>query len=69
VLGGHKDVVFADLNTPLSLLWVSVRARHGVIEELVAEIRLRIPEARLVGHTTLGNLAENTDQKTLGANR
>lgn len=68
VLGGHKDVVFADLNTPLSLLWVSVRSRHGVIDELVAEIRLRIPEARLVGHTTFGNLAKNTDQKILGAN-
>ena len=53
LLGGHEDVVFADLNTPLNLLWVSVRARHGVISELAAEIRLRIPEARLVGHTVM----------------
>ncbi len=50
LLGGHDDVVFADLNTPLNLLWVSVRARRGVIRELAAEIRLRVPEARLVGH-------------------
>ena len=54
VLGSHKDVVFVDLNTPLNLLWVSVRFRHGIINELAAEIRLRIPEARLVGHTTWG---------------
>jgi len=54
VLGSHRDVVFADLNAPLNLLWVSVRARHGVITELAAEIRFRIPEARLVGHTTAG---------------
>ena len=50
LLGGHDDVVFADLNTPLNLLWVSVRTRHGVIRELAAEIQLRIPEALLVGH-------------------
>ncbi len=50
LLGRHDDVVFADLNTPLNLLWVSVRARHGVIRELAAEIQLRVPEARLVGH-------------------
>ena len=53
LLDAHPDVVFADLNTPLNLLWVSVRARHGVISEVAAEIRLRIPEARLVGHTVL----------------
>ena len=53
LLGEHKDVVFVDLNTPLNLLWVSVRARHGVISEVAAEIRQHIPEARLVGHTPL----------------
>jgi hypothetical protein len=57
LLGRQQDVVFADLNTPLNLLWVSVRARHGVISELAAEIRLRIPEARLVGHTVLDKQA------------
>lgn len=53
LLGEHKDVVFVDLNTPLNLLWISVRARHGVISEIAAEIRRHIPEARLVGHTPL----------------
>ena len=53
LLGAHRDVVFADLNIRLNLLWVSVRARHGVISELAAEIRLRIPEARLIGHTIM----------------
>lgn len=57
VLGSHRDVVFADLNAPLNLLWISVRARHGVINELAAQIRLRIPEARLVGHTPAGKPA------------
>ena len=51
VLDAHADVVFADLNAPRNLLWVSVRARHGVIGEVAAAIRLRLPEAKLVGHT------------------
>ena len=68
VLEDHEDVVFAELNAPLSLLWISVKARHGVINELVAEIRLRIPEARLVGHSTFGNLGESSDQRAIEAN-
>ena len=67
VLGNHKDVVFADLNAPLNLLWISVRARHGIIDELVAEIRRHIPEASLVGHT-VGNLTKNTAQRAIEAN-
>lgn len=50
VLALHRDVVFADLNLKLNLLWVSLRPRPGAISELVAAIRLRIPEARLVAH-------------------
>lgn len=65
VLGGHDDVVFADLNAPLNLLWVSVKTRQGLINELVAEIRLHIPEARLVGHPAFGNLREGADQKAI----
>ena len=53
LLEAHPDVVFADLNTPLNLLWVSVRARHGVITDVAGEIRRQLPEARLVGHTLL----------------
>ena len=50
VLGAHADVVFADLNAPRNLLWVSVRARHGVIGEVAAAIRRRLPEAKLIGY-------------------
>jgi hypothetical protein len=50
VLAMHHDVVFADLNLKLNLLWVSLRPRPGAISELVAAIRLRVPEAVLVAH-------------------
>jgi hypothetical protein len=50
VLSLHQDVVFADLNLKLNLLWVSLRPRQGAISELVAAIRLRVPEAVLVAH-------------------
>lgn len=50
VLALHHDVVFADLNLKLNLLWVSLRPRPGAITELAAAIRLRIPEAVLVAH-------------------
>lgn len=50
VLALHRDVVFADLNLKLNLLWVSLRPRTGAIGELVAAIRLRVPEAVLVAH-------------------
>ncbi len=59
LLDAHDDVVFADLNTPLNLLWVSVRTRNGVISEVADEIRRHIPEAKLVGHTPLLG-SENT---------
>ena len=50
VLALHQDVVFADLNLKLNLLWVSLLPRPGAISELTAAIRLRVPEAVLVGH-------------------
>jgi hypothetical protein len=50
VLALHPDVVFADLNLKLNLLWVSLHPRQGAISELAAAIRLRIPEAVLVAH-------------------
>lgn len=46
----HQDVVFADLNLKLNLLWISLRPRPGAIAELAAAIRLRLPEAVLVAH-------------------
>ncbi|MFN3749895.1 MAG: hypothetical protein ACK4SR_00880 [Thiobacillus sp.] len=50
ILSLHQDVVFADLNLRLNLLWVSLRPRPGAISELVAAIRLRVPQAVLVAH-------------------
>jgi hypothetical protein len=50
VLALHQDVVFADLNLKLNLLWVSLRPSPGAISELAAAIRLRVPEAVLVAH-------------------
>jgi hypothetical protein len=52
VLGGFREVLFADLNVPLNLLWVSVKARHGVIADIYSEFQCRIPEARIVGPYT-----------------
>jgi hypothetical protein len=50
ILTLHQDVVFADLNLKLNLLWVSLRPRQGAISELAAAIRLSVPEAVLVAH-------------------
>jgi hypothetical protein len=50
VLALHHDVVFADLNLKLNLLWVSLRPRPGAISEISAAIRLRVPGAVLVAH-------------------
>lgn len=50
VLALHKEVVFADLNLKLNLLWVSLRPQPGAISELAAAIRIYVPEAVLVAH-------------------
>lgn len=50
LLARFHEVVFVELNVPLNLLWVSVRARPGVILELFAAVQLQLPEAKLVGH-------------------
>jgi hypothetical protein len=48
VLGGFNEVVFADLNVPLNLLWVSVKAEPGIISAVAASIQYRVPEARVI---------------------
>lgn len=68
LLEAHPDVVFADLNTPLNLLWVSVRARHGVITDVAGEIRRQLPEARLVGHTVLAAAEADAGKNHAGSN-
>jgi len=48
VLGRFQEVVFADLNLPLNLLWVSVKPEPGIIAQIAAHLTSRIPEAKLV---------------------
>lgn len=49
ILGQYKEVVFVDLNVPLNLLWVSIKHRPGLVLELSSYVKMRIPEAKLVG--------------------
>ncbi|MDA8361919.1 MAG: hypothetical protein M0Z44_08030 [Gammaproteobacteria bacterium] len=48
VLVRFPEVVFADLNLRLNLLWVSVRTRPGVILDIATCLKLYMPEALLV---------------------
>jgi hypothetical protein len=50
VLKGFREVVFVNLNLPLSLLWVSLQFRPGIMLEVVSAIQIKIPGARLVAH-------------------
>ncbi|MEW5790175.1 MAG: hypothetical protein ACOY4L_10060 [Pseudomonadota bacterium] len=48
VLGRYQEVVFANFNLRLNLLWVSVRNKPGITLEVAAAIKVRVPEALLV---------------------
>jgi len=52
VLERHEEVVFANMDLRLNLLWVSHRYRAGLMLEIVSAIRLQLPEAVLVAHNT-----------------
>ncbi len=54
VLGQYAEVVFADLNVRLNLLWVSVRPKPGVILEVSGALKFHIPEALLIGDKHAG---------------
>ncbi len=41
-------VVFAELNLPINLLWISLRPIPGMCLELATAIKLAVPEALLV---------------------
>ncbi len=43
-------VVFADFNLKLNVLWVSLKYRPGIISEIVAALRAKAPELKLVAH-------------------
>ena len=44
----EKQVVFADLNLNLNVLWISVQPIAGICLEVAAAIHHRVPEAKLV---------------------
>lgn len=50
ILSLHSEVVFADLNLALNLLWISLRPTRGAMAEIVAAIRVLVPEAVLVAN-------------------
>lgn len=50
ILALHSEVVFADLNLALNLLWISLRPKRGAMVEIAAAIRALVPEAVLVAN-------------------
>ena len=51
VLAGYEDrVVFAELNLKINVLWVSFEYRPGLMAEIVAALRIKLPEFHLVAH-------------------
>ncbi len=48
VLCRFPGVVFAELNVPLNLLWVSLVPEFGLSVRVAATIRERVPEALLI---------------------
>ena len=50
ILALHSEVVFADLNLALNLLWISLRPKRGAMAEIAAAIRTLVPEAVLVAN-------------------
>lgn len=48
VLAHYREVVFANFNMKLNVLWVSVRNRPGITLEIATAIKLHVPQALLV---------------------
>lgn len=46
----ERDVVFAEMNLRLNVLWVSIRPRQGLRLEISAAIQNLVPGAKLVSH-------------------
>ena len=45
----NNEILFANLDMKLNTLWVSFKAVPGVYVEIVATLRINVPEAVLVG--------------------
>ena len=43
-------IVFAELNLQLNLLWVSIRPKAGLRNEIAWALQDRVPEAKLITH-------------------
>lgn len=43
-----EEVVFADLNLKINVLWVSLKPRRGLIEQIALRVQENVPEAKLV---------------------
>jgi len=50
VLHARPEVVFADLNLALNLLWISLHPRPHAIIQVATAIRAAVPEAVLIAH-------------------
>lgn len=48
VLVNYTEVVFADLNMRLNLLWISIQPRVGLIQTITVDIQQYLPEAKLI---------------------
>ncbi len=46
----ERDVVFAEMNLRLNVLWVSIRPKQGLRLEISAAIQHLVPSAKLVSH-------------------
>lgn len=42
-------VIFANIDMKLNTLWVSFKTQPGVLLEIIAAVKLRVPEAVIVG--------------------
>ena len=51
----EKDIVLADLNLKLNILWVTLQPHIGLTTEIAALIHHLIPEAKLVSQHTVSN--------------
>lgn len=47
--GFGEQVLFAELNLKLGLVWVSVEGRPGLCDAVAQTVRARLPETRVVG--------------------
>ena len=44
----EKDIVLADLNLKINVLWITIQSRIGLSIEIAALIHHAVPEAKLV---------------------